>query len=186
MSTATSTWRRFVPKLSRKPANTTLDPRTLTALAIVLLFVQLPHVFHLPLWVSMTGVSLIALRLIYQRENKNKPLRLLLSPITITMIAAGTALLIRMDYGYSFGRDPSVAFLFVLVAAKFAEIRRASDATLLLCLAAFLLLTQYFYSQNIIAALLTFPSVIAIAYALAGSFALFYLPAIARPVMVIA
>jgi len=166
MTGATAWWQRFVPKISRKPTNSSLDSRTLLALAVVLLFVQLPHVFHLPFWVSLLGISLIALRLLYQRVCHSKPLSILLSPITLTSIAAATALLIRVDYGYSFGRDPSVAFLFVLVAAKFAEIRRASDATLLLCLAAFLLLTQYFYSQNIIAALLTVPSVVAIAYAL--------------------
>ncbi len=84
----------------------------------------------------------------------------------VTLIAAFSAFLIKFDYGYIIGRDPSVAFLFVLVAAKFAEVRRANDATLLLCLAAFLLLTQYFYSQTIIAALVTLPAVIALGYSL--------------------
>lgn len=143
-----------------------MDVRTLAALATVLFLVQFPHIFHLPLWISLLGGTLIGLRLWYHYRPDLKVLRVLLSPITVTMIAAATALLIRFDFGYSFGRDPSVAFLFVLVAAKFAEIRRASDATLLLCLSAFLLLTQYFYSQTILAAIVTLPAIVALAFAL--------------------
>jgi len=143
-----------------------MDVRTLYSLAAVLLLVQLPHVSHLPIWVSLLGGTIVGLRLLYHKHANHKLLRFTLSPITLTLTAALTAVLIRYDFGYSFGRDPCVAFLFVLVAAKFAEIRRASDATLLLCLASFLLLTQYFYSQTIIAALFTLPAIVAIAFAL--------------------
>lgn len=143
-----------------------MDARALAALAAVLFLVQFPHVFHLPVWVSILGCTLIGLRLLHHNRPDIKLLRIALSPITVTLIAASTAILLRFDFGYSFGRDPSVAFLFVLVAAKFAEIRRASDATLLLCLAAFLLLTQYFYSQTILAAIFTLPAIVALAFAL--------------------
>ena len=81
-------------------------------------------------------------------------------------MAVAAALAIRLHYGYFVGRDPCVAFLFLLVAAKFAELRRRSDATFLMCLAAFLLLTQYFYSQTILAALVTVPAVLALGNAL--------------------
>ncbi len=166
MNSATNRWHRFLPQISRSPTTTTVDERTLVALATVLFLVQFPHIFHLPVWVTFLGATLVGLRLVHHHLPHIKPLRIVLSPITVTLIAACTALLIRFEYGYSFGRDPSVAFLFVLVAAKFAEIRKASDATLLLCLAAFLLLTQYFYSQTILAALFTLPAVVALAYAL--------------------
>lgn len=166
MSSVAKKWHRFIPKLSRAPTTAAMDARTLYALATVLLLVQLPHVLHLPIWITLTGAGLVGLRLFLLHEPDQKVLRFLLSPITVTLLAAATALLIRLDFGYSIGRDPSVAFLFVLVAAKFAEIRRASDATLLLCLAAFLLLTQYFYSQTILSALITLPAIIALAFAL--------------------
>ncbi len=166
MNTATKRWHRFLPRLSRSPTVTSVDARTLAALAAVLFLVQFPHIFHLPVWVSILGCTLIGLRLWHHYRPDIKLLRLVLSPITVTLIAASTAILLRFDFGYSFGRDPSVAFLFVLVAAKFAEIRRASDATLLLCLAAFLLLTQYFYSQTILAAIFTLPAIVALAFAL--------------------
>lgn len=166
MSTVTRKWHRLLPRLSRAPVKVDMDGRTLYALAVVLLLVQLPHVAHLPLWITLTGAGLVGLRLLLLHEPDRRALRFLLSPITVTLLAAATALMIRLDFGYSIGRDPSVAFLFVLVAAKFAEIRRASDATLLLCLAAFLLLTQYFYSQTILSAVVTLPAVIALAFAL--------------------
>lgn len=166
MSGIAKKWHRFLPRLSRAPTTATMDARTLYALATVLLLVQFPHMLHLPLWITLIGAGLVGLRLLLLHEPDKKVLRFLLSPITVTLLAAATAFLIRLDFGYSIGRDPSVAFLFVLVAAKFAEIRRASDATLLLCLAAFLLLTQYFYSQTILSALITLPAVIALAFAL--------------------
>lgn len=162
----TSSWHIFLPKLGRDPTTANMDSRTLYALSTVILLSQLPHISHLPIWVSLTGASLVGLRIVFFYRPEKKALRLLLSPITITLLAALTAFLIRLDFGYSIGRDPSVAFLFVLLAAKFAEIRRASDATLLLCLAAFLLLTHYFYSQTILSALITAPAIIALAFAL--------------------
>ncbi len=144
-----------------------MDARTLYALAILLLLVQLPHLLHLPLWVSLSGAILIGLRLALLKNPDRKLLGTLLSPLSVTLLAVVCAVLIKVDYGYFLGRDPCVAFLFFLVAAKFAEVRQPGDATILLCLAAFLLLTQYFYSQTILAALVTLPAVIALAHALA-------------------
>jgi len=165
VTSTTNTWRRLIPELGQTPQRA-MDAQTLYALAALLLLVQLPHILHLPVWVSLGGSALVALRIILLKKPEQQVLKILLSPVAVTLIAAGSALLIKMDYGYFIGRDPSVAFLFVLVAAKFAEVRRASDATLLLCLAAFLLLTQYFYSQTILSALITLPAVVALAYAL--------------------
>lgn len=159
-------WRRLLPDMSI-PTGEQMSPAALHALAILLLLVQLPHLFHLPLWVSLSGASLTLLRLVLSKHPRQRWLGLLLSPISVTLMAILAALLIRQDYGYFIGRDPCVAFLFLLVAAKFAEVRRPGDATLLLCLAAFLLLTQYFYSQSILAAALSLPAVIALTHALA-------------------
>lgn len=144
-----------------------MDGRTLYALATLLLLVQLPHLLHLPLWVSLSGSALVACRLLLLKRPRMGILTVLLSPVSVTVLATASALLINLDYGYFIGRDPSVAFLFILVAAKFAEVRRPGDATLLLCLAAFLLLTQYFYSQSILAALVSLPAAVALAFALA-------------------
>ncbi|NND90306.1 MAG: DUF3488 domain-containing transglutaminase family protein [Granulosicoccus sp.] len=158
--------RRLLPDMGQMP-RASLDARTLYALATLLLLVQIPHLLHLPAWVSLSAATLVGLRLMLLRKPDVRWLTPLLSPISLTLMATASAVFIKLDFGYFIGRDPSVAFLYILVAAKFAEIRRPSDATLLLCLAAFLLLTQYFYSQTILAALITLPAVLALAYALA-------------------
>jgi len=143
-----------------------LDGRSLYALAALLFLAQLPHISHLPIWVSILGVGIVLLKLL-EHHRPTKLLTTILSPIGMTTIALGGALMVRVHYGYFMGRDPCVAFLFILVSAKFAEVRKPSDSTLLLCLAGFLLLTQYFYSQSIISALITVPAVLALGNALA-------------------
>lgn len=152
---------------TRAPAQRAVEARSLHALAALLLFVQLPHLVHLPPWVGALAASVVGLRL-YDLHHPGSALReRLLSPLALAILAALAALAIRAGYGYFLGRDPCVAFLSVLVAAKFAEVRKVADTTLLLCLAAFLLLTQYFYSQTILAAAVTLPAVLALANALA-------------------
>jgi len=143
-----------------------LDKRSLYALALLLFLSQLPHLLHLPLPVSLVGVGIVVLKLLAHHK-PSKLLNTLLSPVFMTIIAFGGAVLVRTHYGYFMGRDPCVAFLFILVSAKFAEVRKPSDSTLLLCLASFLLLTQYFYSQSILSALITLPAVLALGNALA-------------------
>lgn len=152
---------------TRAPSRRDVEARSLHALAALLAFTLLPHLVHLPLWVSAAAVAIVCLRLRDLHRPGSTVLARLLSPLALSAAAVTIAFLIRADYGYFLGRDPCVAFLAVLVAAKFAEVRRTSDTTLLLCLAAFLLLTQYFYSQTILAAVVTLPAVLALGHALA-------------------
>ena len=157
--------RRWLPNIGSRHEDS-MDARTIHALAVLLFLVQLPHLGNLPLWVSTIGLFLVGARIVLLKKPDNKWLRAIISPLSVTIIAVVSALTIRWDYGYFIGRDPCVAFLFILVAAKFAEVRRPADATLLLCLCAFLLLTQYFYSQTIVSAIITLPAVVALAYSL--------------------
>ena len=39
-----------------------LDARTVKALIVLLFLVQVPHVLHLPLWVSLLGASIVSTR----------------------------------------------------------------------------------------------------------------------------
>ena len=80
-----------------------------------------------------------------------KPARIPSWALAFFALAAGIA--IRQSFGYFLGRDPCVAFLFVLVGIKFLEARTARDGTLLVCLASFLIVTPFFYSQSLLAAL---------------------------------
>ncbi len=158
-------------RLFRKRAKVTklpplqLERRALHSLAALLVLSQLPHVLHLPIWVSAFGLAIVLAKLIEEHKHI-QIVSWLLQPAGITVMALAGAVFVRLHYGYFLGRDPCVAFLFILVSAKFAEIRRSADATLLLCLAGFLLLTQYFYSQSILSALITLPAVLALGNAL--------------------
>lgn len=131
-------------------------------LAALVLFAQLPHLFHLPWWVSICGVLLVLLWIAIRRHPNVKVLALLRDSHALAFIALAGAVAVRLHYGYIMGRDPSVALLFLLTACKFAETRQPKDASLLVCLCGFLLLTQYFYSQTLIAGLVTIPAVVAI------------------------
>ena len=151
---------------SGKPRKMEINTRSIDAMAVMLLLTQLPHVFYLPIWVSFSGIGLTLLKWRSIRLDKATTLNWILTSRLIVVLALSCGLLVKAYYGYFIGRDPCVAFLFLLVACKFAESRKSSDATTLLCLSGFLLLTQYFYSQNMLSALLTIPSVIALGCAL--------------------
>ena len=79
---------------------------------------------------------------------------------TLVLFAVAAALAVRASFGYLSGRDPSVAFLYILVAIKFLETRTKRDGTLLVCLSCFLLITPFFYGQSLLAALAVLPAVV--------------------------
>ncbi|HBR96317.1 MAG TPA: DUF3488 domain-containing protein, partial [Gammaproteobacteria bacterium] len=137
-------------------SGTTISRAGIYWLASMLMLTQLPHVTHLPAWVSAAGIGLILGKMCYTRSfGRYFP------PYVLVGLAVIAALGVRLHYGYLLGRDPGVAFLFLLISLKFAETRQRRDVTLLICLAGFLLFTQYFYSQTLIAALVSLPAVFA-------------------------
>lgn len=125
-------------------------------LASLLVLTQLPHILHLPVWVSLVGISLIMGKAVFAETFTR-----FFPSWTLIMLAILSAAAVKFQYGYFLGRDPSVAFLFILVALKFAETRQRRDVTLLICLSGFLLFTQYFYSQTLLAAIVSLPAVFA-------------------------
>jgi transglutaminase-like putative cysteine protease len=148
----------------RKPAREApaLSPRKVKWLGALLLAAQLPQAPHLPIWVAITGLVLVAVRMYLLRRD---PLRPDAPPARIpswalAVFAVVTALALRQSYGYFVGRDPSVAFLYILVAIKFLETRTSRDGGLLVCLACFLTMTPFFYSQSLFAALAAAPAVV--------------------------
>jgi transglutaminase-like putative cysteine protease len=151
---------RSSQRASTDPA---LTPAQIQSLGILLVAAQLPQAVHLPIWVALFGIALVALRFVLLRRDRLRPAA---TPARIpswalAVFALAIAFAIRKSYGYFVGRDPCVAFLFVLVGIKFLEVRTVRDGTLLVCLAIFLLITPFFYSQSLIAALAALPAVLA-------------------------
>ncbi len=131
-------------------------------LGALLLAAQLPQAPHLPIWVALIGILLVAVRWIMLRQDRQRPQAPppRIPSWTLILFAVSAALAVRATYGYLWGRDPSVAFLYILVAIKFLETRTTRDGTLLVCLSCFLLITPFFYGQSPVAALAVLPAVV--------------------------
>ncbi|HET9668673.1 MAG TPA: DUF3488 and transglutaminase-like domain-containing protein [Casimicrobiaceae bacterium] len=137
-------------------------------LGILLALAQLPLTPNVPLWVAISGMAFIALRLVlvHRARRRKSATTPHVPPWLLALVAVALAFLIRYTYGYFVGRDPCVAFLFVLVGIKFVEMRTLRDGTLLVCLAIFLLVTPFFYSQSMAAAFFALPAIAAVGAAL--------------------
>src|SRR5450631_1784920 len=115
-------------------------------------------------WVAIVGAALVIIRLLPMLQTGGGKWR----RWTLPLLALVTALGIRAQLGYFLARDPCVQFLYILVGIKFVESRNTRDGTLLICLALFLAVTQFFYTQSIVAALVALPAL----FALGGSLAM--------------
>ncbi|HEY2862926.1 MAG TPA: DUF3488 and transglutaminase-like domain-containing protein [Casimicrobiaceae bacterium] len=150
--------------MSAKRAPPGLTRARLGALAALLLCAQMPLWTHIDRWIALSGTALVIARLVLPFDTDHvRNLRRWLLPV----LAVAAAIGIRAEYGYFIARDPCVAFLYVLVGIKFLEARGARDGALLVCLALFLALTQFFYAQTILAAALAMPALLATGVALA-------------------
>ena len=165
-----SSLRRIVTAKPRATVRTStlLTPPQIASLGVLLIAAQLPQAVHLPIWVATFGIALVLLRFVLLRRDRARPLA---TPAHIpswalAIFALAIAFAIRKSYGYFAGRDPCVAFLFVLVGIKYLEVRTLRDGTLLACLAIFLLITPFFYSQSMLAAIAVLPAILAVGAAL--------------------
>ena len=114
-----------------------------------------PLVPLLPEWVSaMTGLTLFWRGMLLWRQAA-LPSRWLLVFIGVAG-AAGIALHFRI----LFGRDPGVALLVVLFSLKLLEMHNQRDGFAVVMLGFFMSLTQFFYSQEILNAVLTMAGVV--------------------------
>ena len=113
-----------------------------------ILLVSAPHAAHLPLWVSTVCVSLLAWRAYLTYSGNPLPARWLLLGITVACVLA-----IAIAFRSLFGREVGVTLLVLLVTLKLLELRTVRDATILVYLSCFIIITNFFYSQSIPTAL---------------------------------
>ena len=156
------------PATLRAPRGIELSQGQIVHLGMLLALAQWPLAPYVPPWIAISGVAFIALRFVFvfRERRRRSPATTPVPAWLLVLAAAALAFLIRRNYGYFVGRDPCVAFLFVLVGIKFLEVRTLRDGTLLVCLAIFLLVTPFFYSQSIAAALFALPAIAAVGAAL--------------------
>ena len=113
-----------------------------------ILLVSAPHAEHLPLWVSAVCSALLAWRAYITRSGNPLPARWLLLAVTIACVLA-----IAITFRTLFGREVGVTLLILLATLKLLELRAVRDATVLIYLSCFIIITNFFYSQSIPTAL---------------------------------
>lgn len=118
------------------------------ALLLSILMVAAPHADHLPPWVSALCAALLLWRAYLTRIGGALPKRWLLTAITFAGAGA-----ILIEFHTLFGREAGVTLLILLTTLKFMELRSPRDATVLIYLACFIVITNFFYSQGIPTAL---------------------------------
>ncbi len=143
-------------------AGTPLAPAQIRWLGVLLIAALLPQMPYVPAWVAGTGAMLVALRFVLLARDRRRggvaPARI--PAWALGLFALAAAFVIRQTFGYFLGRDPCVAFLFLLVGIKFLETRITRDGALLVCLSSFLVVTPFFYGQSMFAALAAVPAML--------------------------
>jgi transglutaminase-like putative cysteine protease len=113
-----------------------------------ILLVSAPHAEHLPLWVSAICSALLAWRAYLTWSGNPLPARWLLLAITLVCVVA-----LAINFHSLFGREVGVTLLILLATLKLLELRAVRDATVLIYLSCFIIITNFFYSQSIPTAL---------------------------------
>jgi transglutaminase-like putative cysteine protease len=129
---------------------------TLLLLASALL-VLAPHAAHLPVWVSLLCGATLAWRAAITLRGRRMPPGLLLVPLAALAMAG-----VLHSYRTLLGKDAGVAMLVLLVAFKMLEMHARRDLFVVIFLCLFLILTNFFYSQSIVTALLMMVSLVAL------------------------
>ncbi|MDQ1833413.1 transglutaminase TgpA family protein [Massilia scottii] len=141
---------RLAAQLPRDKADTLL-------LLGAALMVLAPHAGHLPLWVSSLCALTLLWRTVATVRGTRMPSAFLLLPLSMAAMAG-----VFMSYRTLFGRDAGVAMLVLLVAFKMLEMHAKRDLFVVVFLSFFLVLTNFFYSQSILTALMMVASIIAL------------------------
>jgi transglutaminase-like putative cysteine protease len=155
-------------KRERLDAGGALSPNQIRWIGLMLFGVQLPLAPYVPAWGALFGMLLVSLRFLLLHHDRSRAMRPSrpASGWLLLLAALVAAFAVWMTFGYFAGRDPCVAFLYVLLGIKFLEARSSRDGALLVCLAGFLLVALFFYSQSLLAGLAIVPALLLITAAL--------------------
>ena len=113
-------------------------------LLVGLLLVLLPHFSHLPIWLSLVMMALIAWRGCYELQLCKIPGKLVLFILTIMLLAG-----IVFSYHTLIGRNAGSAMLLGLLCLKLFEIKTFRDIALIINLALFSIVINFLFNQSI-------------------------------------
>jgi protein-glutamine gamma-glutamyltransferase len=150
-------WGQLVNKPGNKTAHAELQPPVIYGLLASMLMVSAPHAGHLPPWVSVLCIMLLGWRAYLTWNRLPLPRHWLLLTITLASVTG-----ILVSFHTLFGREAGVALLILLVSLKQLELRNRRDATVVIYLGCFIIITNFFYSQSISTALFMLATLLAI------------------------
>lgn len=126
---------------------TAMDARTLRQqvpwIALVFGLILLPHLTHLPLWVPVTFIVCVLVRVQLDRRHLPLPGRWLR---VLAVVVAVLALL--ADRGTILGLEAGVALLWLMASFKLFELRGRRDAVVFIPLGLFLIAAQLLFHQG--------------------------------------
>jgi transglutaminase-like putative cysteine protease len=114
-----------------------------------------PHAPRLPWWVTLLAAAMLGWRAWAQWKNEILPRRWLL--LVLVVVGLGG---VYLTYRTIFGRDAGVTLLVMFLALKLLETRAHRDAVVVTFLCYFLALTNFFYSQSVMTAVLMLATVL--------------------------
>nr|MDP2192601.1 DUF3488 and transglutaminase-like domain-containing protein [Rhodoferax sp.] len=123
------------------------DSRDTLFLLVVIAWVLLPQVGHLPLWCSGLAAGVLLWRGWLAMTVRPLPSRWWLLMLLVLTVAATL-----FNYKTLLGRDAGVTLIVVLLTLKTLELRAKRDAFVVFFLSFFILLTNFFFSQSLLTA----------------------------------
>ena len=126
------------------PQITVLDLRAMAWLLLGLGLTVLPHMFHLPAWISIVVLGIGAWRWLAAKRNWHLPKSSLKFLLTFALMIA-----IFIQFGTLVGRESGTALLVIMMGLKLVELRQRRDVLFLMFLAYFTLVTHFLYNQSI-------------------------------------
>ena len=125
-----------------------LNAPLMYGLVLSVLMVSAPHADHMPLWVSALCGMLLAWRAYLIRAGLRSVNRWAPPAITVAGIVG-----LLIQFHTLFGQEAGVTLLVMLTSLKLLELRTPRDATVVIYLSSFVIITNFFYSQTIPTAL---------------------------------
>jgi len=134
--------------MSRPNKSEQLQPAVIYGLLVSMLMVSAPHANHLPPWISALCAMLLGWRAYLTWKGLPLPKHWLLLTVTMAGVIG-----IVLSFHTIFGREAGVALLILLASFKQLELNNRRDATVVIYLGCFIVITNFFYSQSIPTAL---------------------------------
>ena len=109
-----------------------------------------PHLAYLPHWVAALAAGVVLLAGWRWRHGQDE---VVMRWLPLVLCIAG-GILVRLEFGRFFGKDPGIAMLALLLGFKLLELRAERDVVAAILLSYFLQLSVFLYDQSPVVALL--------------------------------